>query len=155
MSRRKYRSPPPARSEALPQPIEIIEAHGNSGRPPAPAATPLPGNPAPEILEAWPVPRFQLRVVLTVAPGCDAPRTALGAARFTSALHAADRKLQLAVDPTRSCAGDGQLTLMFTPARLGAETAGRLERMVEVVRQVATEFEGFTLTQVEVVPQPE
>jgi len=109
--------------------------------------------PPVEIIEAFPVPRKQLVVVFRVESGTDPAKVALAAARFVSALHAADRKLRLAVDPAQSRTASGEVTLVLTPASSGVEAAERLEKLVAVVREAAAAFDGASLIRVEVVPQ--
>jgi len=109
--------------------------------------------PPPEIIEAPRVPRLRLLVALRLSAGSDPVKVALSAARFISTVQAAGRTLRLLVDPTPVCGADGEVMLTFTPARHGVEVAERLEKMIGVVREAATDFEGATLCRVEVVPQ--
>jgi len=153
MSRpKKRRSSQPARLTGPMPPVEVIELTGRSKRAPAPPVTLTPADQV-EIIEAPPVPRVQLVVVLRVNPGTDPAAVALSAARFVSDVQAADRKLKLAVDPAQSRAAGGEVTLVLAPASLGVETAGRLEKLIPAVRDAASAFAGATLGKVEVVPR--
>jgi hypothetical protein len=154
MSRpRKYNLPPPPPTTVPPSPAEIIEAPGKLDRPPGTPVELVSAGPPLDILVGRPVPRVQLVIVLRVDPGADPAAVALAAARFVSDLQAADRKLRLAVDPAQSRAAGGEVTLVLTPASLGVETAGRLEKLVGVVREAAAAFAGATLSKVEVTPR--
>lgn len=107
--------------------------------------------PPPEIIEAPRVPRVHLMVALRVDAGSDPVTVALSTARFISTVQIAGRPLRLLVDPTPTRAADGEVILTFSPARHGVEVAERLEKLIGVVREAATHFEGATLSRVEVV----
>ena len=106
-----------------------------------------------DIIECFPAPRVQLLVVLRVAAESNPVAVALAVASFVSALQAADHKLRLTLNPLRSVAGEGEVTLVFTPARLGVEAARRLDEVVRRAPEAVAAFAEVTLARVEVVPQ--
>ena len=79
----------------------------NRHNPDTPPPTTVPPSPA-EIIEAHPVPRKCLVVMIQVEPGIDPARVVVSAARFIAAVQSADRWLRLTVDPipTRSVGGE-------------------------------------------------
>jgi hypothetical protein len=106
-----------------------------------------------EIIECSAVPRVQLAIVLRVDSGADPAAIVFSAIRFSSALISADPKLRLVVDRARSSKVGNDIGLYFTPARVGVETAERLEKVAAVAREAVAAFEGATLVRAEVVPQ--
>lgn len=105
------------------------------------------------IIEAYPMPRLWLRVVLVMACGTDAARTALAAANFASQVIAADKRLRLAVDANRSSASGDELVLTFVLGRWGFLESQWVEEVKPAVRELAAGFAGAELKSVEVVKQ--
>lgn len=164
MKPKKYRLPPPARSDAPPAPAEIIDVRTRQTVPPGSASV-LPGPIYPHlsaassvadgvnIIEAQRLPRLWLRVALAVAPGTDPARAALAAADFASRVIAADRRLRLAVDAARSAATGDELVLTFVLGRWGVLESQWVEEVKPAVRELAAGFEGAELKSIEVVKQ--
>jgi hypothetical protein len=118
------------------------------------SAPPTPLNPADEvvILTAPRLPRLWLRVEFTIAPGTDATRAALDAARFVSRTCELDRRLRMALDTEKSGAGGGELVLVFVLGRWGTLEAQWVEEAKPRVRELAADF-GGELKSVEVVAE--
>jgi hypothetical protein len=161
MKRKKYRLPPPPRSDALPSPAEIIEV-GTHRQPPAGGlATPLTSRPAAgatseadgvNIIALSPRPRLWLRVELTLSPGTDPGRAALDAARFVSRTCDLDRRLRMTLDAEKSRATGGELVLVFALGRWGTLEAQWVEEAKPRVSELATDF-GGELKSVEVIQE--
>jgi hypothetical protein len=130
-------------------PVEVIELQPTSGRPPGKSVQLVPAGTPVEVIEVPRARRLQLIVGLQLAPGSQPGAVVLASARFISAILTSDRKLRLSIDPAQSRVAAGEITLAFTPAPLGVDAAERLKRLVGVVREAATVFEGAQLTRVE------
>ena len=166
MRHKKYRLPPPARSDAPPAPAEIVEvcsqraAHAGS-----PAPAPWPISPlrsrtrassvadGVNIIEFIPAPRRWLRVALVLAPDTDTGSVALAAAWFVTRLHAIDKRLRLTMDCQRCAATADELVLEFSSQRGGSLAAEWLEEVKPAVRELAAGFAGAEVKSVEVVSE--
>jgi hypothetical protein len=163
MTRKKYRLPPPPRSDAPPAPAEIIEVAGQRPLPTGPLPVPLSVNPTHQtasseadgvnIIEVPRLPKRWLRVALALAPGTDPAQAALAAARFVTRMRAADRRLRLTLEQEKCGATAGELVLVFAPLRWGSLEIGWLEEVKPVVRDIAAEFAGTELRAVEVISE--
>jgi hypothetical protein len=152
MSRsRKYHLPPPERMTVPPSPAEIIEHQPKGGPRPGKRVQLVPVGPPPEIIEASPVPRVQLVIVLRVGPGIDPARLILSVGRFLTAIQEKDRKLHLKLDPARSSTAKSEATLVLVPEVHRLETAERLEKVAAAVPEAIKAFDGVALKRVEVV----
>jgi hypothetical protein len=161
MSRKKYRLPPPPRSDAPPSPAEIIEVSGQKPPPAGPLPTPIPVARAGasseadgvNIIELQRVPRVWLRVTFALVAGTDPAQAALAAALFVTRLRAADKRLRLTVDRERSATTTDELVLVFAPTRGSSLAAGWLEEVKPVVRDLASAFGCAEVRAVEVVSE--
>jgi hypothetical protein len=152
MSRsRKYHLPPPERMTVPPSPAEIIEHQPKGGPRPGKRVQVVPVGPPPEIIEASPVPRVQLVIVLRVGSGIDTARLILSAGRFLTAIQVKDRRLHLTLDPDKSSTARSEVTLVLVPGEHRVETAERLEKVAAAVPEAVKSFDGVTLKRVEVV----
>ena len=90
---------------------------GKNNRPPARTAVPIPvayhlGSSEVDgvkIIAATRIPRRWLHVAFALTPGTDPARTALAAAGFVTRVRAADKRLQLLLDQSKSSASGGEL----------------------------------------------
>jgi hypothetical protein len=151
MKRKKYRLPPPPRSDAPPSPAEIIEVRGERASAPNPATPLAPVLPSPNasseadgvnIIALSPRPHLWLRAAFELAPGADPARAALDAAKFVGATCALDRRLRMTLDRDRSGAAGNELVLVFALGRWGALEARWLEEAKPGVRELAAGIGG-------------